>query len=115
MHAYPNSQIVELNEAILRDIGIELSKDAFVLDFGCGSGRFTYAYRDAGYRNSFGYDIHDYLELRRPEDAEFFRMDENKGPINSYPAMTKIPWPDNNFDFIFATTVFEHVIDQELA
>jgi ubiquinone/menaquinone biosynthesis C-methylase UbiE len=29
--------------------------------------------------------------------------------------MTKIPWPDETFDFVFATSVFEHVTDQELA
>jgi SAM-dependent methyltransferase len=29
--------------------------------------------------------------------------------------MTEIPWPDNTFDFVFATSVFEHVADQELA
>ena len=29
--------------------------------------------------------------------------------------MTKVPWPDNTFDFVFATQVFEHVSDQELA
>ena len=29
--------------------------------------------------------------------------------------MTKVPWPDSTFDFVFATQVFEHVSDQELA
>jgi SAM-dependent methyltransferase len=29
--------------------------------------------------------------------------------------MTKVPWPDNTFDLVFATQVFEHVSDQELA
>jgi len=29
--------------------------------------------------------------------------------------MTAIPWPDHTFDFVFATSVFEHVSDQGLA
>jgi SAM-dependent methyltransferase len=108
--------IVELNRAILRDNGIELDQDAFILDYGCGSGRDTYAYRDAGYRNAFGYDILDYLDPRAPDDATtVFRLDKNSNPVGSYPAMSGVPWPDNTFDFIFATTVFEHVMDQERA
>lgn len=108
-------RIVELNGAILRDHGVTLARDASVLDYGCGSGRYTYAYRDAGYENAFGYDIQSYLDLRSPDDASFFRFDANHGPLDSYPAMTSVPWPDNTFDFIFATSVFEHVMDQETA
>jgi SAM-dependent methyltransferase len=112
-----NSQghFVELNEGILRDNGVSLGRDAYILDYGCGSGRHTYVYRDAGYRNTFGYDVKNYLDLRAPEDAAFFRFDEQQGPADSFPRMSAIPWPDNTFDFVFATSVFEHVIDQETA
>jgi ubiquinone/menaquinone biosynthesis C-methylase UbiE len=34
---------------------------------------------------------------------------------NASEYMTKILWPDNTFDFVFAIAVFEHVSDQELA
>lgn len=113
----PNSQshFVELNNGILRDNGIVLSRDSFILDYGCGSGRHTYNYRDAGYGNAFGYDVKNYLDLRAPDDIQFFRFDEQQGPADSYPRMSGIPWPDNTFDFVFATSVFEHVIDQETA
>lgn len=108
-------QLVAMYTAILKDNGIDLDSGAHVLDYGCGTGRLTYAYRDAGYRNAFGYDIQNYLELRSPADAAMFRLDHNSGPINSFPAMTGIPWPDNSFDFVFATSVFEHVMDQPAA
>ncbi len=106
---------VELNDAILRDHGIRLSKEALILDYGCGSGRYTYDYRAAGYPNTFGYDVKNYLDLRAPADIDFFRFDENQGPVDTFPRMSRIPWPDETFDFVFATSVFEHVIDQERA
>ncbi|MGO3931013.1 class I SAM-dependent methyltransferase [Rhodopseudomonas pseudopalustris] len=113
----PDAQtnFVGLNDAILREHGIHLTRDAVILDYGCGSGRFTYDYHDAGYSNTFGYDVKNYLSLRSPDDVEFFRFDDNQGPADTFPRMSSIPWPDNTFDFVFATSVFEHVIDQETA
>lgn len=106
---------VELNDRILKDSGVTLPKEAVILDYGCGSGRFTYDYHDAGYPNAFGYDVKNYLNLRSPDDIGYFRFDEKQGPADSFPRMSAVPWPDNTFDFVFATSVFEHVIDQETA
>jgi SAM-dependent methyltransferase len=109
------SDFVRLNNGILADCGVVLPKDAMILDYGCGSGRFTYGYLDSGYPNSFGYDVKNYLSLRSPEDIRHFRFDENQGPADSYPRMSAVPWPDDTFDFVFATTVFEHVMDPKVA
>lgn len=106
---------VELNQGILQDNGIVLRQDSFILDYGCGSGRHTYNYRDAGFRNTHGYDVTNYLDLRSLEDVSFFRFDDRQGPVGSFPRMSAIPWPADTFDFIFANSVFEHVIDQETA
>lgn len=106
---------VGLNRSILAEHGIALSEDAAILDYGCGSGRLTYQYIDAGYANVRGYDVKNYLQLRKPDDARLFRFDAEQGPADSFPGMTQIPWPDNSFDFVFATSVFEHVIQQEKA
>jgi SAM-dependent methyltransferase len=112
----PNAQtVVGLNNAILASRGIRLQKDAAILDFGCGSGRFTYEYLDSGFTSVSGYDVANYVNLRKPEDISRFRFDDSGGAVGTYPSMSKIPWPDNSFDFIFATSVFEHVIDQEIA
>jgi SAM-dependent methyltransferase len=106
--------IVELNRAILATRGVELQRDAFILDFGCGSGRYTYEYLDAGYRNAFGYDVRDNVKLRADTDRVYFRFEANAA-TNLRRRMTQIPWPDDTFDFIFAITVFEHVLDQKRA
>src|SRR4051812_36464591 len=71
--------------------------------------------RSAGFPHVSGYDVQDYVKLRLPADRERFRFDPTSGDGTEYPAMTKVPWPDNTFDFVFATQVFEHVSDQELA
>jgi SAM-dependent methyltransferase len=103
--ARAQKNFVQLNEGILRDNGVVMPRDAVILDYGCGTGRFTYDYHDAGFSNAFGYDIKNYLDLRLADDIRFFRFDEK----------SEVPWPDNTFDFVFATSVFEHVIDQEKA
>src|SRR5437899_2901329 len=108
-------QVVEFYKAILQSRGYALSSASTILDFGCGTGRHTYEYLDAGFPNAFGYDVQNYVDLRSPADIARFRFDPMPAHPNNYPAMSAIPWPDNVFDFVFATSVFEHVSNQELA
>jgi SAM-dependent methyltransferase len=108
-------RVAALNLAILKSRGVTLSPEATILDYGCGSGRFTYDHLDAGFPNTFGYDVKNYVELRRPEDAAHFRFDPKRASADSFPRMTQVPWPDDSFDYVFASSVFEHVRDQELA
>ena len=112
----PSAQrVVELYDGILKSRGRALSPASVILDYGCGSGRHAYEFLDAGFRHVFGYDVQDYVKLRSAADLERFRFDPTSGDGTEYPSMTKVPWPDNTFDFVFATQVFEHVSDQELA
>ncbi|HXL47414.1 MAG TPA: class I SAM-dependent methyltransferase [Xanthobacteraceae bacterium] len=108
-------QVVAFYDAILESRGIRLAPDSMILDYGCGSGRHTYEYLDAGYCNAFGYDLQNYVALRAPKDRERFRFDPIPGNAGGYPRMSEVPWPADTFHFIFATSVFEHVADQELA
>jgi SAM-dependent methyltransferase len=108
-------QVVKLYDAILKSRDRVLSQESVILDFGCGTGRHTYEYLDAGFRNTFGYDVKNYVDLRSPNDLKHFRFDLTDATGSEYPSMTEIPWPDNTFDFVFATSVFEHVANQELA
>lgn len=108
-------QVVVLYGAILESRGRALSPDSMILDFGCGSGRHTYEYLDAGFHNAFGYDVQNYVRLRTPADRDRFRFDPRPRQANGYPLMTEIAWSDDSFDFVCATQVFEHVADQELA
>jgi SAM-dependent methyltransferase len=108
-------QVVDFYGAILRSRGRTLSAESMILDFGCGTGRHTYEYLEAGFPNTFGYDVRNYVRLRAAADAARFRFDAAPKNPDSYPSMSAIPWPNESFDFVFATSVFEHVADQELA
>jgi len=103
-----NQRIVGLQEGILLENGIQLRPESMILDFGCGSGRHTYEHLDHGYQNVFGYDIRDYVSLRDPADSVRFRFDTEA-------QITHIPFPDDHFDFVFSTSVFEHVVEPERA
>lgn len=98
-------RVVSLNKFILQRYGIVLNKNANILDFGCGTGRHTYEYRDAGYDRVVGFDMQNYVRLRNQTDREYFRFSETDGGY-------RIPFPDNFFDFITSTSVFEHVFNQ---
>lgn len=103
-----DQQIVALNAAILNEKGIDIGPESAILDFGCGPGRHVYEYLDQGYRNIYGYDIRNHVDLRDPADIEYFRFDPSE-------RMTEIPFPDASFDFIYSYSVFEHVMEPELA
>jgi len=112
----PSAQrVVDLNHAILKSRGGIVSAQSVILDFGCGSGRHTYEYLDAGFPNAFGYDVKNYVKLRSAADIAHFRFDPMPADRSDYPPMSEIPWPDDVFDFAFATSVFEHVREQKLA
>lgn len=100
-----SQKVVALNDFILRRHGFELDKDAHILDFGCGSGRHTYEYLDAGYRRVAGFDIQNYVELRQEADQQHFHFAARGTKFT-------LPFPDDHFDFIMSTSVFEHVLDQ---
>ena len=91
-----------LHLSILDELGRSLSPDAVILDFGCGDGRLVRGYRRMGFQ-AFGVDVrldaeHEFLSLMAP------------GPTHS-----RIPFPDNTFDFIVSTSVVEHVEDLDAA
>lgn len=92
--------------ALLEQAGARVAKDAHILDYGCGAGRTVYALRDAGYANTVGYDLKDYLELRDPADHRFFRIAE--------PGSSRLPFASDSVDVLFSEQVLEHVQDQVL-
>lgn len=105
----PDSQkVAPLNEAMLGEKGVSLTSDSYILDFGCGIGRHVYEYLDRGHENVFGDDVRDRAKLREPDDRDRFRVARDQDAPT-------IPFPDNFFDFVFSTSVMEHVQDQEQA
>ena len=98
-------KVVSLNNHILKRYGIVLNENARILDFGCGGGRHTYEYLEAGYDGVVGFDVKDYARLRKQTDRQYFCSSDNEGSLS-------IPFPDNYLDFVTSTSVFEHVLDQ---
>jgi SAM-dependent methyltransferase len=96
---------LKYKDAVLDSLGVHLSKEARILDFGCGTGRTVYSLRDQGYANAVGYDMKDYLELRTPADRTYFR-------IADFPGNARLPYDDDSFDFIVSEQVLEHVKNQ---
>jgi SAM-dependent methyltransferase len=87
--------------SILRYFGFELRPGHRVLDFGCGSGRHVYEFRDAGYE-AFGVDLANYAQLREPKDKAWFAVSKD---LEIY----RFPFPDNFFDVVISTATLEHV------
>ena len=79
-----HQRVVALNERLLATLGVTLSKEARILDFGCGSGRHTYEYLDAGYANVVGYDRHNVTALRTPDDIRHFVFSRDAGAGRVY-------------------------------
>lgn len=95
-------------------LGYALTPDTKILDFGCGEGAFTYRLRDLGY-DAYGFDIHERVNYRAPEDRRFFGFVDNPTGDTSNTVIDRdrfrIPFEDDTFDIVFSTSVIEHVMD----
>ncbi len=100
-------KMVNVCIGILKEEGFSLERHHAILDFGCGSGRHTYEFRDQGF-NAFGFDTKPYVRLREESDRRFFMFPETSGD-------SSIPRPDNSFDFLFSMSVLEHTLDYDSA
>ena len=93
-------QLVAFGEVICTAVGE--SQFGWVLDFGCGSGRFGPLLSGFG-RRYFGMDLSPsgvaQARLAHP-DLEFWWMEEDR-----------IPLDDNKVSVAFAITVFQHITD----
>jgi glycosyltransferase involved in cell wall biosynthesis/SAM-dependent methyltransferase len=95
--------------AIAGELGISLSPQSRILDFGCGLGYYTLALREMGFL-SYGCDVWDRCQpaakaCRTMTTEQVFSI----APLDKY----ALPFPDGHFDFIFSDHVMEHVLDYD--
>jgi SAM-dependent methyltransferase len=64
---YPEKEISEIRTKIVNLLNPE-DKYSKILDYGCGSGAFVRAARDAGYQ-AYGYDVNNFTAGIRPTDG----------------------------------------------
>jgi SAM-dependent methyltransferase len=104
---------------MLAAAGIYLTPRSRVLDFGCGSGKTVYQYRDCGF-DAYGFDLANDVELRQADDAALFRFASTAatGKVADYRLTGgdyRIAFDPASFDFVCSNSVFEHVQDHDLA
>jgi SAM-dependent methyltransferase len=93
--------------ATARQLGISLSPQSRILDFGCGLGYYTLALRKMGL-SSYGCDVFDRCQAVA-EACRYITTEQlfSIVPLDEY----RLPHPDGHFDFIFSDHVMEHVLD----
>ena len=91
---------VQLHRSILKEFGRELTEDSLILDFGVVR-TMVNQYRRSGLR-TFGVDV------RLDRDSDLLRL------IPTTPTY-RIPFDKESFDFVFSSSVLEHVEDLDSA
>jgi SAM-dependent methyltransferase len=100
----PRQRVVEVFEALGRATGHRIGAD--VLDFGAGAGRHVAEFRTAGY-NALGVDQQHTSHAPGSAPSDYLWRVE--------PPDFVLPFPDGSFDFVFSTSVMEHVLDPGIA
>jgi SAM-dependent methyltransferase len=95
-------RVVSIFEEIARAMGHPLSDDAKILDFGAGAGRHVAEFRFAGY-DAWGVDQQFASDSEGAVDPLYLRR--------VAPPDFQLPFPDADFDFVYSTSVMEHVLD----
>lgn len=100
--SYDESVALLLN--ILSDMGTPVQGEDRLLDFGCGSGALVKSFLSRGI-DAHGVDIRKFWDDADPQlDKRLDVIDETE---------YRFPYPNESFDFVCSTSVFEHVLDYE--
>lgn len=98
----PSQRVVPIFEHVARATGQPLAPHAEVLDFGAGAGRHVAEFRAAGYE-AVGVDQQFSSHASGSAPPQFlYRVD---------PPAYVLPFADDAFEFVFSTSVMEHVLE----
>ena len=98
----PPQRVVAVFEHISRAAGQPLEPGISVLDFGAGAGRHVAEFRKAGY-DAWGADQAFMSHEEGSVEIDFLRRVE--------PPDFALPFAASEFDFVYSTSVMEHVVD----
>lgn len=98
----PQQRVVSIFEHIAAAAGQPLSRDMRVLDFGAGAGRHVAEFREAGYQ-AWGIDQDFSSHSQGAVEHKFLRRVD--------PPDYVLPFEAGELDFIYSTSVMEHVLD----
>ena len=98
----PGQRVVAILEAMALAAGAPLAPGSRVLDFGAGAGRHVAEFLEAGY-DALGVDEISSAHEEGSVEERFLRR--------MRPPAYRLPFEDASFDFVYSTTVMEHVLD----
>lgn len=98
----PSQRVVAVFEHIARATGSPLAPNADVLDFGAGAGRHVAEFRAAGYE-AVGVDQQFVSHASGSAPSRYLH--------HVAPPEYVLPFDDDAFDFVFSTSVMEHVTE----
>jgi len=98
----PDQRVVEIFEHLALAAGSPLSHSHRILDFGAGAGRHVAEFRASGYE-AWGVDQIFTSHACGSSETEYLRRVD--------PPDFDLPFEDGYFDFVYSTSVMEHVTD----
>lgn len=99
-----NQRVVPVFVSMARSLGVELTPDHRILDFGCAFGRHVQEFLDEGFTGTVGVDIDAYPGSPVADHLHVSQEVDGR---------QRFPFEDDTFDFCYSTAVMEHVHDYD--
>jgi SAM-dependent methyltransferase len=98
---------------LLKEFGIVLSHKK-MLDFGCGAGASTLIFLRCGATDVTGVEVDDALiDIAKSRLDDFFQNGYQLAKIEYIDGKYSMPFPDGEFDIVWAQAIMEHVLPNQ--